>query len=332
LVDFLLDLGDRACLREEVHLPERHELVRPERGNIDVALEWTAERGEVDLGLRLVWYLEHYWVISDPAGCLRWIDELLARGDPDSALRARAHRLRGGAHDLSGRTELALPEYESALALFRGLGDEDGAAHVEHRIAADLIRAGEIDRAEAMLRALLEHDRRRERRRDEAIALGLLAEIAHARGDDRTAAQLGREAAKCADEVGFSWWRGLTHLNLAEWLTADGDPAAGAAALQVAAEVLVPMGDLVNIGFALATATWISARLGDAHGAGLSWGALEGAAEREPARGWRIALRDCARWGDEAAGDEFERGRERGRKLSPEEALAAFAEQVEAAR
>ena len=324
LAEHLIELGDRANLREEAVGLQRHELVMPEHGNVHVALSWALERGEVDLGLRLIWFLEHYWIVGDLRVARRWIDEFLARGPTDAALRARALRIRGGTFDMTGRPDLAVLEYDQAGEVFRELGEEDEARHILHRIASSLLAQDDVDRAGTLLDELLHYDRRRGRRRDEAIALRLLGDVAHARGHREDAIALVRESAEIAEEVGFLWWRALAFLQLADWLGQGGDRGAAEEALRQAAEILVPMGDVVNTSYVLAVGARIAAAAGEAERSGLLWGVLEAAAEREPMRGWKMPAAEYDEWLREVEDDAFERGRSRGHGLTPDEGLAAL--------
>jgi hypothetical protein len=85
-------------------------------------------------------------------------------------------------------------------------------------------------------------------------------------------------------------------------------------------EAIAKIDDRVNMLVTLAAAAWIAAARGDEYRAGMLWGAIEAAEERQPNPAWtrhrqyheRVAV---------VSGAEFERGRVRGRTLSQTEAL-----------
>jgi predicted ATPase len=317
LADYLLELADRVSRRVGTQDIER---VAAERGNVDAVLEWALERGSAQLGLELVCKLEPYWV-ADVLAERRWVDAFLAFGEDrlDVRLRARAHRLRGGSHELRGEHALAQPEYEHAIELYSAAGDADEVAHIRHRLASCAIRLGDVEGAEALARDLLEYDRRRGRRRDEAIALSVLGEVATARGDAEGGVALTGEAAALARDAGWAWFEGIMRLSLAEQLTAEGDGDGAERALAESATLLARIGDVGNIGCALATAALTARLQGNEGRAGLFWGVLEAAAAREPTRGW-MSPGDYAEV-PEGAGPGFAEGCERGRNVPVEEAL-----------
>jgi len=64
---FFLALAESANLSAEaINLGPRPELVLPEQDNLRAALDWAAEAGEIELGLRLAISLEQFWVAAGP--------------------------------------------------------------------------------------------------------------------------------------------------------------------------------------------------------------------------------------------------------------------------
>ena len=331
LLEHLLELAEVANLYQEAVGSHRPELIVPERANIDIALAWALEAGEVGLGLRLMWLVELHLVTGDPLAARAWIDAFLAKADDgvDVALRARALRVRGGTFDMTGENALAEREYERARVLFDEARDEDGSAHVRHRIAVSVLQQGDTERAARLGAEALELDRQRGCRRDEAVALNVLGTAALARGDRSEGVRLMRESAALAGEVGFHWWRGITLANLADWLLEAGQLDEAESALVSAAEVIVQLDDRVNMPMALASAAWLAAGRGDAYEAGVFWGAIERGEVQVPNPAWtahrarllgRVAVVD---------GTEFDRGRAHGRTLSYAEALGRIGATVD---
>jgi len=322
LAERLLELAEDANLYGEAQGSQRPELVVPERTNVDAALAWSLEAGEIALGLRLIWLLELHLVTGDPLAARAWVDAFLARAGEslDTGLRARAVRVRGATYDMTGQYSLSRREYEEARALFLDAGDEEAALHVLHRIAMSTAQLGDMDRAAILGAEILELDRRRGRRRDEAVALNLLGFVAHARGDHEYV-RLMRESADLAGEVGFDWWRGVTLGNLGYWLLEAGELDEAERALAPAAEVIARIDDRVNVPFTLACFAWLAAARGDAYSAGMLWGAIERGEELRPTPAWTRQHEHYREKVETAAGPEFERGRTHGRTLSYDEAL-----------
>jgi predicted ATPase len=323
LLEHLIDLFEGANLRSETVAPPRIEIAQAERPNVDVALAWAEAAGEINSALRLMWFLEMYWNTNDPVRGGELVDSLLARarGNVDPALRARALRTRGGMFDMTARHDLAQREYELARHAFRDLGDEEEAAHITNRLAMSALQQGEVDRAADLGSEALELDRRRGNRRDESIALHVLAAVAHGRGRTDEAIRLMYECAEIAGEVRFDWWRGLALGTVAEWLTDAGELDEAEQALREALKVVASVGDRVNLPWVLAGAGRIAAERGEAERAGTLWGAIERAQEREPMPAFARGRAQYEEWLRPAAGTEFERGRTRGRTLSLAQAI-----------
>src|SRR5581483_2807746 len=72
LAERLLELAEDANLYGEAQGSQRPELVVPERTNVDAALAWSLEAGEIALGLRLIWLLELHLVTGDPLAARAW--------------------------------------------------------------------------------------------------------------------------------------------------------------------------------------------------------------------------------------------------------------------
>src|SRR5262249_56404357 len=65
--EFFLALAESANLSAEAtDLGQRPERVLPEQDNLRAALDWAAEVGEIELGLRLAIALEQFWAAAAP--------------------------------------------------------------------------------------------------------------------------------------------------------------------------------------------------------------------------------------------------------------------------
>src|SRR4051812_5871929 len=323
LLELLTELFEQANLRAEQPGLPRMELAQEERPNVDVALEWAAATEEANAGLRLMSMLEMYWATNDPPGGREWIDALLAAAGEgvEADLYPRALRLRGSTYDMTGQPQLAESEYERAVEAFQALGEEEDADHLRHRIAEAALSAEDYERAKRLASDLLEADRRRGNHRDEAIALHTLAMVAFAEGDREAGLRLVLQSASAAQEVGFVWFRSVALLGAADWLVAASDTEGAVSIYLEGAAGLLSVQDRVNLPSALGTGAAIAAGRGDAELAGILWGAVETAAEREPRASTTAALSEYEPYVEPAHGEQFENGRTRGHALSLEEAV-----------
>jgi tetratricopeptide (TPR) repeat protein len=123
-----------------------------EHGNLRVALEWAAERGEAETLIRLVGSLWQFWhVHGHQRESRRWIEEALAQSSQvPPALRARALAGAGWLAYDQGDYELATQYHDESLALFRGLHDRLGIAEALHGVGELALSQGEYTRACAL--------------------------------------------------------------------------------------------------------------------------------------------------------------------------------------
>ncbi len=319
--ELFLELAESATLAADAEGEQRHDRVIPERENMRTALEWSLASGETALGLQLAVALENFWVTSDPSEGARWLSRLFsAGGEVPQILRGRALRAFGGCTDIAGDLARAEELYEQSLAEFRAAGDERGVGILLHRLG---IAAAERDpaRARALGDESLAIHRRLGYRKGETQALALLAALEHAEGNTDLALELARESATLAADIGFRWWEAWRSLEVALW-TDEPECAAEAEpwALRALA-LLARMGDKRGVAWALAVLARTSADAGDLERAGRLLGALEAEDARtgtEPPRGRAELTAPLVAVVDDA----LQRGREEGRQLSLEAAVA----------
>jgi len=323
LLDYLLGLFEIANLGPQEAGEPDIALAQEERGNIDVALDGAAAVGESRSGLSLINLLELYWATNDPVSGRKWIDRLLAAaGDHvEPRLLATALRLRGTTYDMTGRTELATPEYERAMEILTSLGDDAEADHLVHRVAINALHEGDVERAARLAADALERDRRYGRRRDEAMALNVLSRAAFKQGSPEEGLRLAYESAATAKTVDFTWWHGMALVQAAEYLIAGGDAAAAADPLLTGLASLAAVDDRVNLPAVLAASAAVAAQQQDAARAGLLWGAVEAAAESEPRATTQQALAQYKPYLEPVRGAIFDEAQQRGRSLTVEDAI-----------
>jgi predicted ATPase/class 3 adenylate cyclase len=300
------------------------EVAQAERPNVDIAISWALEQGEIADGVSLFSQLELYWATNDPLGGRDRLDRLLAAGADQLApnVLATALRVRGSTYDMTGDTDRAAVEFERAAEIFRSIGEDEEADHLLHRIASAALHEGDVDRAVSLAGEALELDRRHGRRRDEAMALNTLARAAFARGNVEEGVRLGREGAAVAESIGFTWWRGVTLGEVGERLLAAGEIDRAEEHLRDALEVLADVDDRVNLPIMLAALAALAARQGEAERAGRLWGALEAAADQEPRPTTANAQVEYAPYLEPVRGAAFDSAAVSGRALTIEDAAA----------
>jgi tetratricopeptide (TPR) repeat protein len=302
----------------------RADLIAPDRDNLRAAMDRAADAGDVEAAVRLALALEEWLTAINPLEGLPRIERFLSSGArlPD-ALRAGLLRARGGATQMHSGGGDPRPDYESALAIFRAIGDELSSAEMLVRLGTATMYAGNLPRArELTMQALEAAERLGGNRRIEAYAFGVLGQIEWAEGAPDLAIASSLKAAEAAREIGFVWWEGLSlsvaagfalrlgRLDDAEELTLR--------ALPLGAEI----GDGQVTVSGLAVLAWIAAARRDLPRAGILWGAVEVVEQS----GW--SLGSWAEERDEAAAatvqaddPAFQAGVAEGRQLSIEDAV-----------
>ena len=220
---YYLALAERA--EPELRGPDQVQWLgrlRAEHHNLQAALGWARDAGEVEVGLRLAGALCQYWNTGGYFGEGRtWIEELLALAGSGAGtavtVNTRAKVLLGAAVLLTSQGDpQRLDAYlEESLALRRQLADRAGIAEVLVRFGRELILRGDTVRATELLDEGLALYGELGDRRGIAEALEQLAFLARDRGDYARAMAMHEEALVLHREVGDL--RGIAYalLNLA---------------------------------------------------------------------------------------------------------------------
>ena len=140
-------------------------------------------------------------------------------------------------------------------------------------------------------------------------------------GNLQEALDLVLESADIARRVGFDWWHAGMLGHAAELAHELGERARAAEYARESLAVAHRIGDRLGTVLGVAEMARAAAARGDAESAGRLWGALEHEAARAPLPMWERSRPEIARHVEHAAGDEFERGRSAGRRLSLSEAV-----------
>ncbi len=208
-----------------VFLEAEHEVwsgrLEQEHDNLREVLRWARASGDVCMGLRLVGALSWFWWMH---GYLdegrRWAEELLSMpsdGDGPGSALARAGALYGAGELAFGQGDLARASelFEEALALYRRLEDNRGAAAVLVELGQVVRAQGDHERAAALSEESLELGRRLGEPRISAIALGTLGRVESHRGNAVGAIAHHEESLALFRELGHQWGIAYTLANLA---------------------------------------------------------------------------------------------------------------------
>lgn len=322
---FFLALAESANLSAEAtNLGPRPELVLPEQDNLRAALDWAAEAGEIELGLRLAIALEQFWVAAGPYEGARRVQAFLDRAaDLPDVVRARAIRVLGGMIFMTGDYDRGDELTRQSLELFRSLGEEAVVAELLIRRAIHLhYTSGDIAGAHALIDESQAINRRLGSRSTEAMTLGLLGEIAWTEGRSDDALELAARSGEAAGEIGFTWWQMHQLYHGSEWSLSLGRTGEAEAYGRDALRLAVTVQDRQLIVYLLAILAGTAAVQGHVEKAGAVWGAVEAEEARGRVGQWE-AERDvyAARVLDHE-NEAFATGRVRGRRMTQSDAVA----------
>lgn len=314
---FLLTLAESANLSVESEGPQRNDLVQPEVANVRAALQGCLRAGDVELAIRLLVAMEHFWVGTSPHEAIQWLERVMPHADNlPPALSAQALRVWGGVTFIIGRFDEGTRLHERSLEAYRRIGDERGVAHILHRLVMPALLGGDTIRARTLNDESLEIVQRTSDRKGVCMAIGSLGEIEIAEGNQDRGLELLRESVTRSEEIGFSWWTAVTLGQLAEhlfqWRRLEEAERCCRESLSVAHSI----GERQWMVFSLGLLARIAAHTNRAELAGTLWGAIE----TEEARGiigqWEAERAEYLTDVAKVAGPEFDRGRERGRNFT----------------
>jgi predicted ATPase/DNA-binding SARP family transcriptional activator len=177
-----------------------------EHDNLQAALRWAATANEIELEVRLAVAARWYWAVKGHLSeGRRFFDGVIARtaGAPKE-LRARALVLGFLFPARQGDTRLADSLLRESLALYRELGDEEGAARAIAELGGVAIAEGNLDRAAELYEEAVPLFREQDKPSRVAAALGNLGTIAHMHRDYESAVEYYEEAIELAKEAGDS--------------------------------------------------------------------------------------------------------------------------------
>ncbi len=259
-----------------------------EHDNLRAALHWAREDGEPAVGVRLAAALWRFWLIHGHLSEGRnWLEELLANMDgaddhragsagvpmgargarategERDALRAKALRGAGGLAIEQGDFRRAGALYEGALAVYRALGDTEGAAAALNNLGVAADGQGNYGRAAALYAQSLALKREVGDTRGVANSLSNLGRLALQRGDDEQAVTLHEEGLALSRGLGDTGSVALSLNSLGEVALYQGAYERAAALLDESVALARAVGDKRGLAFALNNLGDVALRQGD---------------------------------------------------------------------
>jgi predicted ATPase len=318
----LLALGESVGLVAESDAPERPELVRPELDNFRRAIAWASEH-DPELAFGLAVSLELFWALNDAFEGARVLRELLESGGAEVSPRLRARALRTLSESvwLAGDVEAGGRYTAESLAVFEAIGDEHGAAISRHRLGVGVLVAGDLVRARKLFEESLEVCQRLGDEKLEGDLTLRLAAIERREGNNERAAELLKQSIELLERIGHNWLLADALLNSAELCLELGETSRAEERARWSLQLSADYVDRQSIVYAIATLAQLAAETGQSERAGRLWGSLEVETARAPVGRWE---QQCEEIAAQIVRDDpaFERGREEGRRLSLDEAVA----------
>jgi tetratricopeptide (TPR) repeat protein len=196
-----------------------------DRENLRAALEFCREHDPLP-GARLAAALWQYWEIrGEPAEGRRWLEEMLARAQPDLPVEPRARMLLGTGTLASrqGDHRGAQPLLEESLRLFEDIGDRWGIAWSLDNLGMLSLSEGNVGEARAMFERSMALFERAGDMRGRACVLDNLGWTALMDGDPAQAQRYFERALVVFREIDDRRGIGRALANLANTLRVQGD-------------------------------------------------------------------------------------------------------------
>jgi non-specific serine/threonine protein kinase len=196
-----------------------------EHDDIRLALGWSSESGDPEVGMRLAGALWRFWQVR---GHLRearaWLERLLGADAAQQSIgRARALNAIGFLTFLQGDYEAARPLLEQGLAISRALGDQRGVIESSSNMGLLLRCLEESTEARRHLNEALEVSRAVGDRAREGRVLNKMARLEFYEGDLQAASQLHELSLSMGRLTGNTWHIALVLGDLADVRFAMGD-------------------------------------------------------------------------------------------------------------
>ena len=186
-----------------------------ERDNFRAALNWAAESGESEVGLRTAGALWRFWQMraGDVEG-REYLDRLLTGRSGSPAVRAYAQSRAAGLAFYQGDFDAVHGYVEASLPVHRELGDDWNSSCDLRMLTLTALAEGDADEARGLAEESLQLAQRARNPMDEAYAKAHLGVVLGVQGELDDAQRLIEESVQTARELGNlrsvgSWTKGL---------------------------------------------------------------------------------------------------------------------------
>lgn len=254
---------------------KRHERIMPlveaEYDNVRAALAWALETGAITHGLRMAGVLRRFWSShSHYMEGLEWLERFISRAESPSTDGERAALAEAWTGELVlchrlDQFERARAAGETALALWREVGDTQHIAAAMMNVANPITQLGDFEQAAALFQESLALYRQMNDRQGMVFPLMNLGTLYYEMGQPRNALDFYDESLALSRELGESdWARGLTWNNVGEAYIALDEPARAVEVTEPSYRMFLSARDdygTATCAFTLGRAHW---RLGDA--------------------------------------------------------------------
>ena len=216
-----------------------------------------AEKGKLQGAIMIVaaaridegWAWDHLGQLDKAMAALSEARDIAESRNPNVA--ARAHLLIGHVLYDKGDFDGARKSYESSLASYKKVGDQNGVAHALQALGNILYEQGRLDEAEPLYREQLRLYRELEAKAGMASALGSLGNLLEAKGDFDGAARDDEESASAFHELGNKRSEATSFGNLGLVLIEEGHLPAAKSSTEKAMALQQEIGYKRGIGFSL---------------------------------------------------------------------------------
>jgi tetratricopeptide (TPR) repeat protein len=253
-----------------------------ELDNLRAALRWSIDHGEAETVARMAFASWIFWWLH---GHLdegrRWMEKALAR-DPAMPDSARAKLLFVAGTLAQGRFdwEPARVFLEESLALFRGLGDEEGAAYPLGSLGLAQLGQGQNERGLALIEEAIDLYLRMGHKWPASPMLGFAATASLSQGDISRARQLAERGLALAREIEARDAFYVTLHALATVAQAEGDHERASRLLEEGLTLSAEVEDHSSVAYYLQGLAAIAASEDRFTRAARLWGAAEALLER----------------------------------------------------
>ncbi|MBA3688661.1 MAG: AAA family ATPase [Chloroflexi bacterium] len=297
-----------------------------EHANVRAALTRALDAGEAESGLRLASALWRFWF---QRGYLRegrsWLEAVFAlKPDGTPAIRAKAYTALGGLAYWLSEVDATQTAYESALRLYREVGDRGAEVEALYNLSSVPVMRGDIEESRRRLEASLAMAR--EIGRSDLVAQSqlYLSRMTAELGDPQGALTLLDEALSFFRSQGNRFGLGGALVGLTAVRGLLGQYQAGRFAYREALAVFAEAGNLPNMGGLFSVISTLESSAGRHAEAIRMMGAAEALRERIGATAPLLVKRrgDAEASARKAMGDEeFEKALAEGRRMTLEEVV-----------